>query len=34
MRRLIAFCDGTWNRADGDGGSATNVVRLMRAVFP
>jgi hypothetical protein len=34
MRRLIAFCDGTWNRADWDGGSATNVVRLMRALLP
>jgi uncharacterized protein (DUF2235 family) len=34
MRRLIAFCDGTWDRADWDGGGATNVVRLMRAVLP
>lgn len=34
MRRLIVCCDGTWNRADWDGGTATNVVRIARAILP
>ena len=34
MRRLIVCCDGTWNRADWEGGTATNVVRIARAVRP
>jgi hypothetical protein len=32
-RRLIACCDGTWNRPDSYGGT-TNVVRLLRAIRP
>ena len=31
MRRLIACCDGTWNKPDSRGGS-TNVIRLARAI--
>jgi uncharacterized protein (DUF2235 family) len=34
MRRLVVCCDGTWNRADWEGGTATNVVRIARAVTP
>lgn len=34
MRRLIVCCDGTWNRADWEGGTATNVVRIARAIPP
>src|SRR5262245_48072116 len=34
MRRLIVCCDGTWNRADWEGGTATNVVRIARAIVP
>ena len=33
-KRLVVCCDGTWNRADWEGGTATNVVRLLRAVRP
>lgn len=33
-RRLIACCDGTWNRPDRTRGSATNVIRLVRAIRP
>jgi uncharacterized protein (DUF2235 family) len=32
-RRLIACCDGTWNKPDSYGGS-TNVIRLARAIRP
>lgn len=32
-RRLIACCDGTWNKPDSYGGS-TNVIRLARAILP
>lgn len=32
-RRLIACCDGTWNKPDSHGGS-TNVIRLARAIKP
>lgn len=32
MRRLIICCDGTWNRADWEGGTATNVIRIARAI--
>jgi hypothetical protein len=32
-RRLIACCDGTWNKPDSRGGS-TNVIRLARAIKP
>jgi uncharacterized protein (DUF2235 family) len=34
MRRLIVCCDGTWNRADWEGGSATNVIRMARCIKP
>ena len=34
MRRLIVCCDCTWNRADWEGGRATNIIRLARAVRP
>ncbi len=34
MRRLIVCCDGTWNRADWEGGTATNVLRIARAIEP
>lgn len=34
MRRLIVCCDGTWNRADWEGGTATNVLRIARAIKP
>jgi hypothetical protein len=33
QRRLIACCDGTWNKPDSSGGS-TNVIRLARAINP
>jgi uncharacterized protein (DUF2235 family) len=32
-RRLIACCDGTWNKPDSCGGS-TNVIRLVRVIKP
>jgi uncharacterized protein (DUF2235 family) len=32
-RRLIACCDGTWNKPDSYGGS-TNVIRLARVIKP
>lgn len=34
MRRLIVCCDGTWNIADWQGGTATNVIRIARAINP
>jgi uncharacterized protein (DUF2235 family) len=34
MRRLIVCCDGTWNRADWEGGTATNVIRIARCIRP
>src|ERR1700733_4290212 len=34
MRRLIICCDGTWNQADWQGGTATNVIRIVRAIAP
>jgi len=34
MRRLIVCCDGTWNMADWQGGTATNVIRIARAINP
>jgi uncharacterized protein (DUF2235 family) len=36
-KRLILFCDGTWNKladSEVDGSSSTNVVRLLEATLP